>query len=57
MNRDPASMTYWEWQALLWTWNDRHNPDKKSRPAENLPKIDPRRAAAAMAKVAARDAA
>ncbi len=48
MGRDWRTVTYWEWQALLWNWNDRHNPDG------NKPQVqmaDPAKVRAAVARL------
>lgn len=37
MNIPPSEakrLTWWEYQALLWNWNDRHDPEGENEPAE-----------------------
>lgn len=28
------AMTWWESQAIIWNWNDRHDPEGKDEPVE-----------------------
>lgn len=48
---NPHSLTLWEWQALIWNWNERHaTPDEEATTGE-LPDRDK-----ALAAIAARKA-
>ena len=38
MNVDWRSLTWWEYQAMLWTWNDRHNPSEPEPDYDRLRK-------------------
>lgn len=31
---ETARLTWWEYQALLWNWNDRHDPEAQNEPVE-----------------------
>lgn len=49
---DPSRLSLWEYQALVWNWNDRHaSPDDKTTDASKLPDREQ-----ALAAIAARKA-
>lgn len=49
---NPHSLTLWEWQALVWNWNERHAVgDDKTTDAGKLPDREQ-----ALAAIAARKA-
>lgn len=45
---DWRDTTYYEWQAIVWNWNDRHNPDG-GKPS--VPVADPDKVRAAMERL------